>query len=378
MQPMQPAPQPQPGAPAQPNHGIADMAARIPHSKPGTLFGIPFSVMHDQSFLNKLLGFSAIGIAGSRFIPVSFSPFRFIWSGNAGNLLIMPMILAGVYFLVALAPKDLQAKIPAPVLKWGPFFAAYIGTGMLGVASPMMMMMSLGGGPALGGGALAYTYPILVFGMLIRIQDEDDIIARYFVGVAALSSLFSALGMFSWLFHFGGVPFMFIINNIITLVALLLMASCLLFAIPKKWVPAVAQFEGFAQLATALLAIYPLVSLVIVMLGLIVHMHMVIGALMVGAQFLVMFIGFFGVLILSAPAAYGVIKGWLGKVGVNTSVAAAPVPGAGVAAPAPAGNPMDPAVIQQRLAQLDADWQRGGMTPEMYQQRRAAIMAGQP
>jgi hypothetical protein len=32
--------------------------------------------------------------------------------------------------------------------------------------------------------------------------------------------------------------------------------------------------------------------------------------------------------------------------------------------------------VEQKLAELDAAWGRGGMTPEEYQARRAQIMAG--
>jgi hypothetical protein len=381
-QPQQPQAQPGYGhGQPQPAHGgaLAHFAGGLPQSKPGTLFGIPFSVMHDQAFLNKVLGVSAIALVISRFIPVSFSPFAFVWTGDAFRMLIWPIIAAAVYAAVALAPRDIQERIPPPLLKWGPFFVAYFSTGWVGVIGGGLGFSGLG-----GMGALSWTYPLLVFGMLIRIQDPDDMIARYFVGAAAIAALGTSLSMFNWLFHFGGVPFFLIIKNLLTLVALLLMASCLVFAIPTKWVPQVAQFEGFANLVTAALVVWPLVDMALMLLVLVIHMHLVVTGVLAIANVIIMLVAFFGVLLLTAPAAYQVLKGWLARTGVPTSVAAFPGP-QGAAPQQPYGQPPygqppygQPTVgtIEQRIAELDAAWQRGGMTVEEYQQRRAAIMQG--
>jgi uncharacterized membrane protein len=79
----------------------------------------------------------------------------------------------------------------------------------------------------------------------------------------------------------------------------------------------------------------------------------------------VLVVAFFYVLLLTAPAAFDVLKGWLQKSGVNTSVSA--YAGGGAAAPM---------TVEQRLAELDAAWGRGGMTPEEYQARRNQILSG--
>src|SRR5258708_5765777 len=74
--------QPQQAAPAPAGGGGAmqHWGGGLPQSAPGTLFGIPFSIMKDQGFLNKLLGMSAVALVVTRFIPISFSPFIFAFS----------------------------------------------------------------------------------------------------------------------------------------------------------------------------------------------------------------------------------------------------------------------------------------------------------
>src|SRR5262249_4960410 len=91
-QPQQPYQQPQ-------QQGMVPAAqaalARIPTSAPGTLFGIPFSLMKDQAFLNKLLGLSAIALAGSRFIPLGSlggGGLQWTWSGDVFAGFIFPLI----------------------------------------------------------------------------------------------------------------------------------------------------------------------------------------------------------------------------------------------------------------------------------------------
>ena len=77
-------------------------------------------------------------------------------------------------------------------------------------------------------------------------------------------------------------------------------------------------------------------------------------------------VAFYVVLMMTAPAAFDILKGLLKKAGVNTSTSAMTGAGGG-------GGAM---TVEQRLAELDAAWQRGGMTPDDYQQRRNAILSG--
>ena len=334
--------------------GLDRWASGIPQSEPGTLFGIPFSTLRDQAFLNKLLGISAILLVATRFLPISFSPFLFIWSGNSFNMLILPIIIAAVYAAVALAPADIQQKIPPVVLQWGPFVAAYIGTGLTGAA---------------GGGAMGYTYPLLVFGLIVRLQDPDDLIARLFIAIGALTALGLSLGRIGYYFHFGGMPILAILGNIITLLVLLCAAASIVYAI-DKWVPAVKPFEAFAPLVTFILIIFPAVAVVLAGLGMLTVAP--VQSILLIIHGLVIVIAIYGVLIMTAPAAFEVLKGYLKKAGVNTSAAAFNPPGYGGGAAAPPAG----MTVEQRLADLDMQWSRGGMTPEDYQNRRNAILSG--
>jgi hypothetical protein len=360
---------PQYSAPAQHQGGGAQAAlARIPTSAPGTLFGIPFSLMKDRAFLNKVLGMSAIALAASRFIPVgSFGAgLQWTWSGDVFGGFIFPLIAAAIYAGVALAPKHIQEKIPPVVLQWGPFAAAYIGTGLSSAAVIGARIASQG-----AGGGLAWLYPILIFGLLVRLQDEDDMVARVFIAIGAIGSLAVTLTMFGVVFHFSGMPILFILHNILQLLVSLVATLSIVFAIPTKWVPALEPFQGFAPLATAILIVWMPISVVLVGLGLILAGAGVLNILLI-AHGIILQVAFVGVLLLTAPAAFAVIKNMLQKAGVSTSASAynAPGGGGGAAPPPPAQT------VEQKIAELDAAWHRGGMTPEEYQQRRANIMAG--
>src|SRR5262249_52038317 len=216
-------------------------AGNLPQSAPGTLFGIPFSTLRDQAFLNKLLGFSAMALVATRFLPLSISPLIFAWSaGGMFNMLIFPLIIAAVYAAVALAPRHIQEKIPPVVLQWGPFAAAYLGTGILGAA---------------GSGAMGYLYPLLVFGLIVRLQDEDDLLARGFIAIGALTGLGLSFAAISALFNFH-LAILFITRNLLYFLVLLGAAASIVFAI-DKWVPAVKPFEAFAPIVTAVLIVWP-------------------------------------------------------------------------------------------------------------------------
>ena len=105
---------------------------------------------------------------------------------------------------------------------------------------------------------------------------------------------------------------------------------------------------------------------------------------------LILQIAFFGVLLLTAPEAMDAIK----KAISASAAATVPQPGyspqpgyppqPGMPAPgyppqpgmaSPPAAPVGP-TVEQRIAELDAAYQRGGMTPEEYHQRRNAIMSG--
>jgi hypothetical protein len=344
----------QPSAPPPAGGGgaIAQWGSQVPQSPPGTLFGIPFSTLRDQGFLNKILSLSAIALVVKCVLPISFSPFMFAWKYQAFNLLIFPLIAAAAYGVIALPQlRQFQDKIPAGVLKWLPFIVAYLGVGITHAA---------------GGGALGYLYPMLVFGMIAYLQDDDDMVARVFIALGAVGALSLSLGSIGSMFSFaGGV--LYGIFGIISFIVLLCCAFCIVYAIPTKFVPKLAMFRPFAPLITAIIALWPFAAVV---LGFIAGIGSPISALLGAIHQLILLVAFYVVLMMTAPAAFDILKGWLKKSGVNLS-ASSYGPKAG-GAPAPAAG----MTVEQRLAELDAAWSRGGMTPEEYQARRAQIMSG--
>jgi hypothetical protein len=95
-----------------------------------------------------------------------------------------------------------------------------------------------------------------------------------------------------------------------------------------------------------------------------------VQAILIIVHGLVLVVAIYGVLLLTAPAAFEVLKGFLKKAGVNTSAAHFnPQFGGG-------GGGGGGQTVEQRLAELDAAWQRGGMTPDEYQARRNQILSG--
>jgi hypothetical protein len=320
-QQQQPQTQYQP-APDQGQGGMAQFAGGLPQSAPGTLFGVPLSYLHDQAFLNKVLSISAIGLIVTRFLPFTIGGdmgTHFVWSGGATfSLMIWPIIAAVVYGAVSLAPADIQAKIPPVALKWGPFIIAYLSCGIAGGGWPggvagMMMMGSAG---------LAWAFPLLVFGMIVRLQDKDDMVARVFVGLGALAAIGLSLSTIGDLFHFGGIGIIGVLFKILNLLVLLGCAACILFAIPAKWLPFVNQVEPFAPIATAVLIVWPAAGSVLLGLAMGTSGFGILSTITITAHLLIMVLAFFYVLLLTAPAAFGELTKFLQKQGVNTRGAA--------------------------------------------------------
>jgi hypothetical protein len=245
-------------------------------------------------------------------------------------------------------------------MQWGPFIAAYLGVGLTGAA---------------GGGALGYLYPLLVFGMIAFLQDDDDLIARVFIALGAIGALSVSLGHIGGFFYFGGGVLRGIVG-ILNFIVLLGCAACLVFAIPTKFVPKLAMFRPFAPVVTAVLILWPFAQAA---LGLIANIGTPIVAVLGTLHQLVLLVAFYAVLLMTAPAAFDVIKNQLRKAGVNLSTSAmggGAQAGGAQAGGAQAGGPPAGGTVEQRLAELDAAWQRGGMTPEDYQARRNQILSG--
>ena len=106
--------------------------------------------------------------------------------------------LGGAYLLVAAAPADVRAKVPPAVLQWIPFAVSFLGIFMLN--------------RAIGGSFTVYIlgYAVLVFGLLARIAQPNDQIARIIIAVGAVMLVPFFFAMFDML-GFSHVPVLFII-----------------------------------------------------------------------------------------------------------------------------------------------------------------------
>jgi hypothetical protein len=197
-QPQQPYGQPQqpqgfggpnPGYPQAPNpyaqpdqhhHGgpMDNFAARIPQSAPGTIFGYPVSMLRDPSLQRKVLFFAGIALLASIVVPLSLSPLVLPIQHIGWDLVIWPVIAGAAYLIVAAAPPNLRQQIPPLVMQWIPFGVSFAGIAMMG---------GMGGGGGGGGMALGGVhilgYAILVFGLLARIAQPQDQIARIVIAV---------------------------------------------------------------------------------------------------------------------------------------------------------------------------------------------------
>ena len=296
-------PQQQPGfgqPPEQHHHGMANMAAHIPQSAPGTIFGIPVARLRDASLQRKLLFFAGIALVASIFVPYAISPsLDFAWSAGHDSFreLIWPIVAGGAYLLLTVAPPDMRAKIPPMVLHWIPFGVSFSGVMIFGAAM---------GGVYNIGGTYALAYALLCFGLLSRIAQPNDQIARIIIGVGAGFMIISFLNMLGWAFHFSGVPAFLVVYTLLWFLIVLLGSLCILFVIPpQKLPPALQGIYAFAPLITAALLLWLPVGPLLVFLAAVIEApsHIVTHVLELG-HLLLPILAYFGVLMMASPAAY--------------------------------------------------------------------------
>ena len=283
---------------------LSGLASRLPQSKPGTLFGIPLSTLRDPAVERKALLFAGIGLLLTLVIPLMIRP-QLYWVFSAGTdkfrLVVWPIIVAASYLLVAAAPPNLRQSVPPVVLKWLPFVMSFLSLGIIG--------WGLGGA---GGAAsiLRWGYPVLVFGLLARLANPDDMIARWIIGVGAILCAPALLNLIDVTFHFTGVPFLYVVMNLLGFLVLLLAVACVVFVPTPQQVPALRSVDAFAPLVTAILLLWIPVALVLALLAGLVH----VGAGNIGNELIslvraiIYVFAFFGVLMLTAPEAYDEAK----------------------------------------------------------------------
>ena len=329
-QPQQPAYGQQPGFGQQPGYPQAqnpyappeanlpgpldDMARKLPQSAPGTIFGFPVSKLRDASIQRKILFLAGVALVASIVVPLMTSPvlvFPFSSGVPKWDFLIWPIIAGGAYLLVAAAPPDVRAKVPPAVLQWIPFGVSFAGIFMVGGG---------GGGGGAGGFAGVHDtlhtlgYATLVFGLLARISQPQDQIARIIIAVGGGMLIPGWFHMFDYAFHFTGVPALLIIYVLLDFIITTLGVLCILFVVPpQKLPPALQSVDAFGPLITAVLVLWLPAAVVLFGLAGIVHLKMGIGAILIMAHMLIRIVAFFGVLMMASPAAYEEAKALFSK-----------------------------------------------------------------
>ena len=283
-----------------------DLARKLPQSAPGTIFGFPVSKLRDPSVQRKILFLAGVALLASIVVPLFTSP-KLIFPFSSGvpkwDFLIWPIISGGAYLLVAAAPPDLRQKVPPAVIQWIPFGVSFAGIFMVGG----------GGGGMFGDTLYILGYATLVFGLLARIAQPQDQIARIIIAVGAGMLVPGWIHLFDML-HFSGVPALMIVVMLLTFIVTLLGILCILFVVPpQKLPPALQAIDAFGPLIAAVLILWLPTMIVLYGLVAIVHLHAGIGAILQMAHAFIRIVAFFGVLMMASPAAYEEAKALFGK-----------------------------------------------------------------
>ena len=282
---------------------LAGLASRLPQSKPGTLFGIPLATLRDPGVERKALLIAGFALLATLVLPISLSPLIFIFKyPEKFRTVVWPIIAAAAYLLVAAAPPNLRQSVPPLVLKWLPFGVAFLSLGIIG--------WGLGGmGGSVGGalGIMQWGYPVLIFGLLARLSNPDDAIARWIIGAGALSCIWAFFWWLDVAFHFSGFSALTVVHNLLFFVVLLLAVACIVFVPTPQQVPALRSVDAFAPLVTAVLLAWIPISLVLQVLdGLVAGLGA--PALLIAVRAAIYIFAFFGILMLTAPEAYDTAK----------------------------------------------------------------------
>ena len=334
---------------------LDDLARKIPGSAPGTIFGFPVAKLRDPALQRKMLFVAGVALLASIVVPFNISPTIFPFSGGGTfATLYWPIIAGALYVLVSAAPADIRQKVPPAVLQWIPFAVSFIGVfvAKVGVAiiqffvAQAVAMMAAAGAPA-SAIAEATSYPgtvniyilgyaILVFGLLARIANPTDQLARIVIAIGAGMTVPMFFDSFDMVFKFGGTPALVIIHNLLWFVVMLIGVFCIAFVVPpQKLPPAMRAIDALGPLFAAVLMAWLVLSPVLVSLAALVHGSAGLGAILGLAHMLLPVVAYFGVLMAVAPAAYDEIMKLM-KKGPPAQGGGYPPPGGGY--PPPGGG----------------------------------------
>ncbi|HUS68171.1 MAG TPA: hypothetical protein VMZ28_26740 [Kofleriaceae bacterium] len=339
-------PQQQGGYPQQQGGGLAGFAARLPQSAPGTLFGIPLQTLRDPGVERKALMFAGIALLASLAIPIAKVPGKTIFVFTEGvpkfSYMVWPILTAAVYLFIAAAPAHQKAKMPTVLLRWLPFTMALLSLGIVGWGLVgVMKAQTMGADVSLPGSWLMFMwgYPILIFGLLARLTQPNDMIARIIIGAGAFFCLFAFINFLEHAFDFKGIGGIMVIHNILFLLVMILAVGSAVFVPTPQMVPALAPVDAFAPLVTAVLLLWVPVEIVLLMLHGLVHEKAGATGLFMGIHMLVGAFAYFGVLMLTAPEAYDSAKAAMSQRGAPPGGGYGPPPGGGgYGGPPPGGG----------------------------------------
>ncbi len=273
---------------------LANLASRLPRSRPGTLFGAPLAALRDHALEQRVLLIAGAALLVSLLLPLHIDPTVFAWSSSSKfQLLVWPLLTGAGYLFVVKAPANLRQSIPPAVLRWLPLVLAFIG-----VAS---------GGFGFGGTVYGIGYAILLFGLLARLDDPQDQIARFIIGVGAVLMIAPFIDALGAAFSFKP-PALFIVHHLLHLVVMLLAVGCAVFVVKPESVPALRSVEAFAPLITAVLLAWLPVQAVLLWLATTVHFDGGLSAFLNLVRVLIFLLGYFAVLLLAAPRAYDALR----------------------------------------------------------------------
>ena len=288
---------------------LDDLARKIPGSAPGTIFGFPVAKLRDASLQRKMLFLAGVALLASIVVPVHLSPTIFPFSGGGTFAsLYWPIIAGAAYLLVSAAPPDIRAKVPPAVLQWIPFSVSFVGVFVAKVGVALFgLMMFMGGPVGYGGTVTLYIlgYAVLVFGLLARIANPTDQLARIVIAVGGgmlVPAFFDSLDM---VLHFSGTPALMIIHNLLWFVVMLIGILCIAFVVPpQKLPPALRAIDALGPLFAAVLMAWLVISPILITLVGLIHLHMGVSAILMLAHMLLPVVAYFGVLMVAAPSAY--------------------------------------------------------------------------
>ncbi len=332
---------------------LGNFASRLPQSAPGTLFGIPLSTLRDPNVERKALMFAGVALLASLAIPLAKFGDKMAFGFSEGvpkfTFVVWPIIAAAVYLFIAMAPHETKQKMPPVVLKWSPFIVALLSIGIVGWGFIGLIKFQAMGNEhfSLPGSMMMFMwgYPILLFGLLARLANPQDMIARIIIGVGAFFCLFLFIEFIDDAFKFSGHGPFGVIHQLLFFVVMLLCVLSAVFVPTPQMVPGLASVDAFAPLVTAALLIWVPLEIVLLLLDGLTHDKMGISAVFLAVHAAVNAFAYFGILMLTSPEAYDATRslfqgggGGYGGPPPGGGYGGGPPPGGGYGGPPPGGG----------------------------------------